>query len=304
MQHSSTPPQQLRRSFGTTQAMAALFLAVAFPGIIQAQAPRLTHSGDMILCQSAAASKVVEKVRSGAQGTMVETYVKVGDSIKKGQILGHTELEATKLQLDLARHTMESKANVESAKGQADAWSVTREETQEAVRRRKMEKTRLDWAIAMESMYRGTYEAQLEAENAQTIQYQYWKDQYEKRFFRAPVDGVISEVLVEVGKPVAIAAHVFTIRNEDAWSIPVTVPAELADAAAKQHSLPVRTADGKAVSQATISSVVDDPRNAGSKILKLLVLASDFPAAIRAKLTGTKFGVLLPAVASFDPPVE
>jgi multidrug resistance efflux pump len=271
--------------------MAALFLAVAFPGIIQAQAPRLTHSGDMILCQSAAASKVVEKVRSGAQGTMVETYVKVGDSIKKGQILGHTELEATKLQLDLARHTMESKANVESAKGQADAWSVTREETQEAVRRRK-------------SMYRGTYEAQLEAENAQTIQYQYWKDQYEKRFFRAPVDGVISEVLVEVGKPVAIAAHVFTIRNEDAWSIPVTVPAELADAAAKQHSLPVRTADGKAVSQATISSVVDDPRNAGSKILKLLVLASDFPAAIRAKLTGTKFGVLLPAVASFDPPVE
>lgn len=70
--------------------MAALFLAVAFPGIIQAQAPRLTHSGDMILCQSAAASKVVEKVRSGAQGTMVETYVKVGDSIKKGQILGHT----------------------------------------------------------------------------------------------------------------------------------------------------------------------------------------------------------------------
>ena len=34
---------------------------------------------------------------------------------------------------------------------------------------------------------------------------------YEKRFFRAPVDGIVTEVLVEVGKPVTIATHVFTI---------------------------------------------------------------------------------------------
>ena len=258
----------------------------------------------MILCQSAAAAKVVEKIRADAPGVMVEAYIKVGDSVKKGQILGHTELDATKLQLDLAEHTLNAKANVESAKGQAKAWSVTREETEDAVRRRKVEKTRLDWAIAMEAMYRGGYEAQLEAESLQLIQYEYWKDQYEKRFFRAPVDGIISEVLIEIGKPVAVAAHVFTIRNDETFSIPVSVPAELANAASTFKTLPVRTADGKAVSEAVVSSVMEDPRAAGSKILKLLVRANDFPATIRAKLAGMKFGVLLPTVASLDHFVE
>ena len=258
----------------------------------------------MILCQSAAAAKVVEKIRADAPGVMVEAYIKVGDSVKKGQILGHTELDATKLQLDLAEHTLNAKANVESAKGQAKAWSVTREETEDAVRRRKVEKTRLDWAIAMEAMYRGGYESQLEAESLQLIQYEYWKDQYEKRFFRAPVDGIISEVLIEIGKPVAVATHVFTIRNDETFSIPVSVPAELANAASTCKTLPVRTADGKAVSEAVVSSVVEDPRETGSKILKLLVRANDFPATIRAKLAGMKFGVLLPTVASLDHFVE
>lgn len=304
MNHSNPLPQRLRRRFGISLAAAAQILYSVSLCSMHAQPPAPTPVGDMMLCQSAAATKVVEKIRSGAQGVMVEVYVKVGDFVKKGQILGHTELDAIKLQLDLAEHTMNAKANVESAKGQSTAWTVTREETEEAVRRRKVEKTRLDWAIAMEAMYRGTYEAQLEAENVQVIQYDYWKDQYEKRFFRAPLDGVVSEVMVEVGKPVAIATHVFTIRNDDAFCIPLTVPAELADAAVSHKTLPVRTADGKAVSEAIISSVIDDPRQTGSKILKLLVRASDFPATIRTKLTGMKFGVLLPAVASLDHFVE
>jgi multidrug efflux pump subunit AcrA (membrane-fusion protein) len=304
MSHSNPQPHRMRRRFELSWAGAASALCLISISPTQAQPPTLTPAGDMFLCQSAAATKVVEKVRAGAQGTMVETYVKVGDSVKKGQILGHTELDATKLQLDLAEHTMNAKANVESAKGQAKAWSVTREETEEAVRRRKVEKTRLDWAIAMEAMYRGSYEAQLEAENLQIIQHDYWKDQYEKRFFRAPVDGIISEMLVEIGKPVAVATHVFTIRNEETFSIPVSVPAELANAASSLKTLPVRTADGKAVSEAVVSSVTEDPRERGSKILKLLVRANDFPATIRTKLTGMKFGVLLPTVASLDHFVE
>ncbi len=258
----------------------------------------------MLMCESAAASRVVEKVRSTAQGILVENYVKVGDRVSKGQLLGHTELDATKLQLDIARHTMESKANIESARNQAEAWTVAREEAEEGVRRRKVEKTRLEWAIAMERMYQGNLEAQVDAENLQRIQYEYWKQQYEKRFFRAPIDGVVSEVIVEVGKPVNYATHLFTIRDEESFSIPVTVPAELAAAAVSQKELPVRTRDGKSVSHAQVQSVADDPRNAGGKILKLLVRAADFPTALRAKLIGMKFDVLLPHFASLDDFVE
>lgn len=292
------------RRLGVPFSWAVIALCLARPDLATAQIPYPTATGEMLLCESAGASRVVEKVRSQVQGVMMETYVKVGDAVKKGQLLGHAELDATKLQLDLAQHTMDAKANVESARNQAEAWAVTREETEDAVRRRKAEKSRLDWATAMEGMYRGTYEAQVEAEGLQRIQYEYWKQQYEKRFFRSPVDGVVSEVLIEVGKPLNFATHLFTIRNEDTFSIPVTVPAALADAAASQKDLPVRTADGKSVSQAQVDGVADDPRQAGSKIIRLLVHATDFPAAIRTKLMGMKFNVLLPQVASLDNFVE
>lgn len=262
-----------------------------------AQTPYQTQAGEMVLFESAAASRVVEKVRSSTQGVMFATFVKAGEVVKKGQILGHTELDATKLQLDLAQRAMTSKANVEAAKNQADAWTVTREETEESVRRRKVERSRLEWAIAMEKMYQANYEVQLDNENTQQIQYDYWKEQYEKRFFRAPVDGVVSEVLVEVGKPVNFATHVFTISNESTYALPVTVPSPIADAAVPNETLPVRSVDGKSVSRALVDSVMDDPRAAGRKIIKLLIKAADFPASTRAKLKGMKFEVLLPQVA-------
>lgn len=300
---SMTPlPIRIRASFRRRGIVLAMSIATAC--LSNAQHPVPTPTGEMLLCESAAASRVVEKIRSEVQGVMVETYVKTGDAVKKGQLLGHTELDAAKLQLDLAQHTMEAKANVESARSQASAWAIAREETEQNVRRRKVEESRLDWAVAMESMYRGTYEAQLEAENLQRIQYEYWRQQYEKRFFRATVDGVVSEVMVEVGKPVNFATHLFTIRNEDAFSIPVAIPAELADAAVSRKEVPVRTRDGKSVSQAIVDGVTDDPSKAGGKILRLLVRATDFPAALRAKLTGMKFDVLLPHLGSLDNFVE
>lgn len=262
-----------------------------------AQAPYQTKSGEMMLFQSAGASRVVEKVRSNTQGVMFAVFVKPGDPVRKGQLLGHTELDPTKLQLDLAQHTLNSKANVESAKSQAEAWTVTREETEEAVRRRKMDETRLDWAMAMEKMYQANYEVQLDAEGLQQIQYGYWKEQYEKRFFRAPVDGVISEVVVDVGKPVNYATHVFTISNETTYALPVTVPADIAEAANADETLPVRSADGKSVSRATVDRITDDPKSEGNKIVRLLIKAADFPASTRAKLMGMKFDVLLPQVA-------
>jgi multidrug efflux pump subunit AcrA (membrane-fusion protein) len=214
-------------------------------------------------------------------------------------VLGHLELDATKLQLDLARHAMESKSNVEAARHQAEAWAVTREETEEAVHKREMKESRLNWASAMEQMHQGNHEIQLDIEKTQVIQYEYWKRQYEKRFLRAPVAGIVSEVVVEPGKAVNFATHVFTISNDDDYMISVPVPALLAAAAVTETTLPVRSEDGKSVSRAKVDSVTDDPRTTGGKTLRLLVHAADFPALIRAKLKGMKFDVLLPEVAAY-----
>ena len=111
------------------------------------------------------------------------------------------------------------------------------------------------------------------------------------------MDGIVSEVLVEVGKPVNFATHVFTISNDSTYALPVTVPSQIAEAAVPNETLPVRSADGKSVSRALVDSVMDDPAAAGRKIIKLLVKAADFPAATRPNLIGMKFEVLLPQAA-------
>ncbi|MEO5712381.1 MAG: HlyD family efflux transporter periplasmic adaptor subunit [Luteolibacter sp.] len=275
-------------------ALLALALSCTLSRPAAAQTIYQTETGEKLLFKSTGAARIAEKVRANAPGVMVEIFVKAGDMVKKGDILGHTELDATKLQLDLAKRALDSKANVDAAEGQAEAWTVTREETEDQVEKRKAEKTRLTWAVAMEKMYRANYEVQLETENVQQIQYDYWKDQYDKRFLKAPVDGMVSEIVVEVGKNVNIATHVFTISDENTFSIPVTIPAPLAAAISPSDKLPVRSSDGKSVTRALVDSIIDDPRAAGEKIVRLLVQATDFPAALRPNLKGMKFDVLLP----------
>ena len=276
---------------------AAVFTFGLLASGASAQVPYRSVAGEMTLVESAGAARVAEKVRAGAAGVMMGVFVKPGEMVTKGQLLGHLDLDATKLQLDLAEHTFNAKSNVEAARNQAEAWTVTREETEVAVRKRKAERTRLDWATSMEKYYLAQHEVQLDLEGAQLIQYEYWKAQYEKRYFRSPVDGVVTEVLADVGKKVELGAHVFTVSNENVYSIPVVVPAPLAEAAVPSQTLPVRASDGKSVSKALVDTVIDDPRGAGQKIIRLLVKAADFPATIRPKLMGMKFDVLLPELA-------
>lgn len=267
-------------------------------GMAAAQVPFRSQAGEKFLFESAAASRVVEKVRSESEGTMVRIFVKPGDSVVKGQVLGHFELDAAEHKLNLARHAMESRSSLDATLAQADSWTVTREETEVQVRKRNLEQSRLDWATAMERMYRATYEQKLEEKKAQKMEYEFCKDQFEKRHFRAPVDGIVTEVLLEVGNRVGIATHAFTISNDNAYSLPLIVPDAIADAAVSEKVLPVRTADGKSVAKAKVHSVSDDPKTTGSKIVRLLIKAADFPVVTRNRLMGMKFDVLLPQVAS------
>lgn len=285
-----------RFGFRPLKIQWAVAVACAVGCLYPAAASAQTASPETVLVESAAASRVVDKVRAAAPGVFVEMFVQVGDEVKKGQILGNIDCDAAKLQLDLARQAMDAKGSLEAARGQAEAWTVTREETEEAVRHRTAAKSRLDWARAMEKMYRSTYDAQVDAQKTKVIQYEYCKEQYEKRFFRAPIDGVVSEVLAEIGKPVTFGSHVFTIRNETIYAVPVAVPASLA-AGVAESTVPVRAADGKSVCRALVDSVMNDPHTAGGKIIRLLVRSADFPALARGDLLGMKFDVLLPQIA-------
>jgi multidrug efflux pump subunit AcrA (membrane-fusion protein) len=297
----NTPRVPSVESFPPTRRLMAIAVAgLGFCGMAGAQVPYRSQAGEKFLFESAGASRVVEKVRAESEGTVVRVFVKPGDSVVKGQVLGHLELDAAKHKLNLARHAVESRSSVDAALAQADSWTVTREEIELQVRKRSLEQSRLEWATAMERMYRANFEQKLEDEKAQKLEFEFSEDQFEKRHFRAPVDGIVTEVLVEVGKRVSIASHGFTISNDNAFSLPLIVPDAIADAAVSEKVLPVRTSDGKSVGEAKVDSVTDDPKSTGSKIVRLLIKAADFPLVTRNKLMGMKFDVLLPQVALED----
>ncbi len=264
------------------------------------ETPGITRSrlDDKIIVESGTAARVSEKVRAGAAGVIVEISVRVGDKVKKGQVLGHTELPATKYQLDLARQALEDNTALNSAQGHAQAWEATRAETEEALRKRRVEKPRLDWATGMEQFHRGNYDAQVERKKVQRIQYEYWQEQYEARFFRAPVDGVVTQILHDLGKSVPVATHVFTISDDQSYLVPVTVPEEYAASAATNSTLPIRVSNGSHVARGLVNSIANDPKAPGKKIITLLVNEKDFPTAPRGDLSGSKFDVLLPQADS------
>lgn len=235
-----------------------------------------------------------EKVRAGAPGVLIAVFVKKGDAVKKGQVLGNMELATTKYQLDLARQTMENKAALRAFKALAEAWTATREETEEAVRKRAASDARLQWASNMERYHQGNYEAQLEQKKLQRVQYEYWQQQYEARFFKSPVDGLVTEVLLDIGKKVDYATHVFSVGNDESYVVPVELPAELAAAVPAGAALPVRSVNGGDVVRGLVEEILDNPKKAGGKIVRLLLHRSDFPSESGSNLAGTKFDVLLP----------
>jgi biotin carboxyl carrier protein len=298
MEHmQTTNPRSIsgRRHSGVSRALAALMLAT---GLLSAQGFQRSRPGEKIIVESGEATQVDEQVRAAAAGVLVAVFVKAGDEVKKNQVLGHMELAATKYQLDLARQNMQSDSPLRALKALANAWTATREETEDAVRRRQVNESRLEWASNMERYHQGNYEAQLDQKKLQRIHFEYWQQQYEARFFKAPADGVVTQVLLDVGKKVDYGTHVFSVGNDDAYIIPVELPADFAGNISAGSDLPVRAVNGKDVARGLVNEILDNPRKAGGKIIRLLLRRSDFPAENSSNLAGTRFDVLLPASAT------
>ncbi len=288
--------RRVRTRAGAVSRPSGMFLVVVLLVLIPALpcSARRAPDSDALLVQSGPAERLREVVRTSAQGTLVALFVKPGEKVRRGQLLGHLDLEETRWKRDLARQAFESKAAVEAAKRNAEAWRISREEARLAVRKREAERTRLEWATAMEAVHQAHYEAALETKDQQRIQFEHWQSQYAKRFLYAPTDGVVSDIRVEPGTKLTEAAMVLTISDDDAYSVPLSVPSAVADAARPGSVVSVRAPDRKSVGRARIERVSSDPRDAGSRIVHLSLRSSELPSAARSRIAGFRFEVLLP----------
>jgi hypothetical protein len=74
----------------------------------------------------------------------------------------------------------------------------------------------------------------------------------------------------------------------------VELPAERAATVSTGAGLPVRSVNGGEVVRGLVDAILDNPRQAGGKIVRLLLRRRDFTSAGGSSLAGTKFDVLLP----------
>lgn len=262
---------------------------------VHSAGPMLAQADSLLRVESGLAGHVVEKIRSNRPGTVVEIYVKVGDTVKKGQILGHMELAGAKLNKELAEVSLDSKGALNTAYWQLEAWKITREETEDTVKKRQAPKSRLDWALSMEKFFDAQYTTQQEAKKVAKIMLDYHAQEYEERFFRATVDGIVTELPVVLGQGVNFATHVATISNDTQLSVPVTMPASLAESAMRAGTVLVRSPNGRSMIRAIVDSLVDDPAAPGErKIVRLLINDADIPTVAGQKTDGMKFDVFVP----------
>lgn len=275
--------------------LCVLLGCVAVPPSARSDEAPLPDIGPAIRVESGPARDAVQTVRAQRAGTVVALVAKVGDSVRKDQVLGHIDTGQTSLQMETAKANLEGTGTLDQMYWQYQAAITTRKEIELAVHKRTAAKTRLEHAMNMENFAEGQYQAQRDLKRVQRIHYDHYQREYENSFFRSPIEGTVKEVKVTVGQSVGIAAHVFTISNESKLEVLVTVPVAAAEAALRAGRLPMRAKTGGSTVWATVAGVDPPPEpNAPTRTLRLLADRSDAEAGGPGGPVPTAFDVMVP----------
>lgn len=251
---------------------AALCLAFFFTSgaMLPAQDGEKAARGFVQLAADQAGTPV-QAVRSLAPGTITKIYARPGQQVKFGEILAELDYDQQRYQRDSAKAQAEAEGGLQSAEGQLAQRKADLEEARDLLRRRQIAEYRVISAEAWVHWAEGQLKAIREQKEQQKLTYEYWSDEYEKRFIRAPFDGVITELKVTEGQGIGIAAHVFTESNPNATQLSANLTAVQLGNLSVKDKIMVRQPDGKKLVEAVVQEILEDPADKTKRIVRLLV---------------------------------
>lgn len=209
-------------------------------------------------------------VRSLAPGTVTKIYARPGQQVKYGEIISELDYDQQLYQRNTSKAQAEAEGGMQSAEGQLAQRKADLEEMKELLRRRQVAEYRVVSAEAWVQWAEGQLKAIREQKEQQKLTYEYWSNEYEKRFIRSPLDGVVAEVKVTEGQGIGVAAHVYTITNTNATQLNATMTAaQLGNTSVKDRVL-VRQPGGQKMVPAVVQEIVEDPADKTKKIVRLL----------------------------------
>lgn len=156
---------------------------------------------------------------------VAEVLVRGGQVVRAGEVLVRARDEDFVAQRDLQRVIAESKLEVERAKASMDQAEVEFQ-AQEALLARNVGGSKIDFdrARAQLAIRRAEYELARREARQQEIQLQVREAQLERYRLRAPFDGVIDSVVVDVGEVKRETEGVLRVVNIDPLWLDVPTP--------------------------------------------------------------------------------
>lgn len=230
-----------------------------------------------------AADAVIEAVRQATvsaqiAGTITQFHVDAGDRVKRGQVLARIDTRETDAQVSAGR------AGVAQAEAQLNQARVNHERTQNLIRQGFVSQAALDKADADLK----TAQAGLEAARAGSAQASTARSFAE---LRAPIDGVVSQRLMEIGELAAPGKPVLMLHDPAALravgAVPQFMLPQVAAAKTAQVSLP-------AIDKTVVAARVTVLPAADARLLSTVVRAELGDVAPAGVVPGTAAKILLP----------
>lgn len=161
-----------------------------------------------------------------AEGQIKKIYAKLGDRVKKGQLLAELDTTSYELQLN------QSQAQLVQATKERDKAKIDVDRRQNLVEMGAVSKAEVDSVVLA---YNSAQESVKIAQNSVALS----KKQFNDTKLVAPFTGVITQQLAEVGQVASASVPVFTLATDNSQEVHLTVPENLLSSIRLGQVLPV-----------------------------------------------------------------
>ncbi len=223
------------------KATAVCCLVLQFAGFVSVcvAKPAEPKPKDAKLGQLQAEPSLIEIVVAKEPGLLEHIQVAVGDTVKKGAELGHLDHHRQYHALQAAKIRAADRSKINELQAEVSLTRSILEDHQEQARRRRVSEHTVRQSEARAQSSQAKLESAKTTQALSELALEEAQNNYDRRFFLAPFDGVIVAIHKGKNETVALGNSVFTIVDHTNWLVRHSVPESIASTMVVGKTLPL-----------------------------------------------------------------
>jgi RND family efflux transporter MFP subunit len=249
--------------------------------VAQSDARAATKSSDAVSASSEAVAEAFTEpyrdisVAASEMGTLAQVSVAEGDIIKSGDMIAALDEEVLRASLEVARRLMSLEGTLKSAQADLDMKSTELRKLSELRDRNHASQQEVDRVETELKMAEAGVLAVQEELQVKQLECRRIEAQLEQRVVRAPIDGIVSELLREPGEFVSPSDPVIArIVQLDPLLIVFSVPLESRNEFSKDQNVELKIGDDHRVAIGIVEYVAPTPDSSNSSVRVKVRLAN------------------------------